>query len=1429
MLQESSPYLALARKYRPSNFEDVVGQEHVIAALQHSIDNNRIHHAYLLTGTRGIGKTTIARIIAKCLECEGGISSHPHLDGNLCSTCKAISEGTFPDVIEIDGASQTKVDDTRQLLENTQYPPMQGRYKVYIIDEVHMLSQSSFNALLKTLEEPPAYVKFILATTDPQKIPTTVLSRCLQFQLKALSIDEIASQIEKISHKEGFTCESEAAILIARAARGSMRDALSLCDQALALGNGKILRDTVLSMLGTASDELVSDILSLLLVNSNKSLEEVLLKIRQISPNYKTLLNDLVITFHDLALYQMMGNARSLNVFSIPSTTLDKFAKLLSPKALQLYYQIALQGLEEYKVSNDGATTFEMAILRLLAFTPEKKKDWIGEEFDIQLDEYLNPIIDFDTPEDKLKQAITARVDPKLSTVLDLEEKAKALDEAVANRLSTSESQDQANLENTFNPSVQEKENVNVADTALQNATEVLAEPSLQQDNTLDFKESALNTSIAVNVLSQDNKLTESLTTETSVEQVTEAKAQTLSSVADTNAVAHLSSFNQDSAASTATQKVESSVVSEAQVVAAPKETPKTFVESQTPEVSSEVTPVKEVTASEGVTAQSTAPISSAANKDLDLLILALENQQSKIVTSNRAKDGVYSKVLNQIIKPKALDIKTQVDAPTNTNLTQVNLAQSLNLNVFANENCQVDFELIEDTKEYINLIRKVTASYRVDPNSTSDVNRHLEGMSSLINDMSNRSKLQKEQAQSNFVNAISKLPSFDEQGNIVNITEDNAQTTTAPQELIEPQGTATENAAIKDSSEFSLQVQTAESDIDRQLREAQEAALKQIAQNQAQEEELKAQVQEQNQKLHNTEDIEDSENVQSVADSFDTDPQSVIENSLTNDLSVEDDIAVSHENHQVKQVTQETEAEDPQSQVKADTTVDPLTPVIDERSEVAENRVDARAADHFDKVKEPLEQSSNVEADASIQENNSAIAVNSDTAAEKVNAQGTVINTEPGQVSVNTNTLAENLQDNPQASDSIELELVSFDDNYKVDSCQKVYVKNSMPSLSLVLAKVSQNYVPTKEDLSKTNEPYPTSLQQVLDEVMQGRFGTNQNVVTQQVSHEPTVAPMQPQHTAVKASKVQPLNTFNTAPVANPLVVSTQKEQFKSELGKVTIANKPTEQRSKDAIINEAKAQSDVVAKAPFEDTPTFNALEDSSGDVVDNVNPVYDVEDEEQEEQPLGAKANQALFKSDKPTANSAPLSVETGIKKDGDPKELKAATIKLLQEDQQFENRRLGRKLTSKDFYNQVEALDDWFRTIHKAGYNDGPVYASLCFSNRIIDPKDQYKWTLQVSTDFKLLLDSPDYHHNLRTKFSICLNHPVEITLVPVDGMPSGCPEDLANRCYLKEIENTRLKIMNNKHLNAFLEHLGEDARTVNLTLYTQENAVVPSQP
>lgn len=373
-------YQALARKYRPQTFEDVVGQEHVVNALMNSIEQQRIHHAYLLTGTRGIGKTTIARIIAKCLECENGITAHPHVNGEpMCDTCRAITEGNFPDVIEIDGASQTKVDDTRQLLESTQYPPLKGRFKVYIIDEVHMLSQSSFNALLKTLEEPPAYVKFILATTDPQKIPVTVLSRCLQFQLKALTVNQISLQIAKIATKEGISFENEAVNLLSRAARGSMRDALSLCDQAVALGNGSITRDNVMSMLGTAGDGFVCSVLDLLKNTESqnatqKNLSDVLNEIRSVSPNYRTLLNDLVLCFHDLALFQMIGYPQNISVFSVPQSTLTTYASLFSPEALQLYYQIALQGIDEYRVSSDGATAFEMTILRMLAFTPEKKK-----------------------------------------------------------------------------------------------------------------------------------------------------------------------------------------------------------------------------------------------------------------------------------------------------------------------------------------------------------------------------------------------------------------------------------------------------------------------------------------------------------------------------------------------------------------------------------------------------------------------------------------------------------------------------------------------------------------------------------------------------------------------------------------------------------------------------------------------------------------------------------------------------------------------------------------------------------------------------------------------------------------------------------------------------------------------------------------------
>lgn len=366
----TTEYLALARKYRPQFFEDVVGQEHVLKALAHSIDNQHIHHAYLLTGTRGIGKTTIARIFAKALECEKGISSHPC---GVCDACVGITKGSYMDVIEIDAASQTKVEDTRQLLENTQYQPTQGRYKIYIIDEVHMLTVSSFNALLKTLEEPPAYVKFILATTDPHKIPTTVLSRCLQFQLRALNISEIQGRLAQICTKENIKYEDEGLLALARAARGSMRDALSLCDQAIALGHGELSAATVYSMLGTVGDALIADIFDLLCEGASElNFAALLDKIRSKAPNYKSLMDELVIAFHDLALFQMIG-ATKLEVFSFGVNMLERYATRMTPQQVQLYYQVVLEGIQEYQYAADGRSAFEMTLIRLVAVTPVKK------------------------------------------------------------------------------------------------------------------------------------------------------------------------------------------------------------------------------------------------------------------------------------------------------------------------------------------------------------------------------------------------------------------------------------------------------------------------------------------------------------------------------------------------------------------------------------------------------------------------------------------------------------------------------------------------------------------------------------------------------------------------------------------------------------------------------------------------------------------------------------------------------------------------------------------------------------------------------------------------------------------------------------------------------------------------------------------------
>ena len=375
-------YQALARKYRPQTFDQVVGQEYVLNALRNSIQANRLHHAYLLTGTRGIGKTTIARIMAKSLQCERGVS---YIPCGQCAACRSISQGDYPDVIEIDAASNSGVDNIRELLENTQYPPMYGRYKIYIIDEVHMLSGASFNALLKTLEAPPSYVKFILATTDVHKVIMTVISRCLQFQLRVLSVDEIAGQIMKIAKSEQVGCEGEAARLIARTAKGSMRDALSLCDQAIALGSGNITREQVVSMLSTVGDDMIERVLLLLLGDPGVTAPELLNDINRLAPNYKNLLNDLAVAFHDISMFQMIGGSR-IEMFNLPVAMLEAFAPRFSPEDLQLYYQIMLEGIREYPYSPDGRSAFEMTYLRLLAFCP-KKKDWIGEDNQAPLNE----------------------------------------------------------------------------------------------------------------------------------------------------------------------------------------------------------------------------------------------------------------------------------------------------------------------------------------------------------------------------------------------------------------------------------------------------------------------------------------------------------------------------------------------------------------------------------------------------------------------------------------------------------------------------------------------------------------------------------------------------------------------------------------------------------------------------------------------------------------------------------------------------------------------------------------------------------------------------------------------------------------------------------------------------------------------------------
>lgn len=358
-------YQVLARKWRPKNFEQLMGQEHVVTVLVNALTQERLHHAYLFTGTRGVGKTTIARIFAKSLNCESGITATPC---GICDTCKDIDQGRYIDLLEIDAASRTKVDDTREILDNVQYSPSRGRYKVYLIDEVHMLSRSSFNALLKTLEEPPEHVKFILATTDPQKLPVTVLSRCLQFHLKALTVLQIETKLLEILQAEEVTTEPGAINLLAKAARGSMRDSLSLTDQAIAQGQGNISVANVQAMLGGVDQNWVYKILIALIKQDAQELMQLSLHIASYAPNYGRLFAELIQLLHQVAMSQIIG--KHFDLLPEHQVLLAKFCQALSPEDVQLYYQIALTGRKDLPYACDEQAAFDMVLLRMLAFKP---------------------------------------------------------------------------------------------------------------------------------------------------------------------------------------------------------------------------------------------------------------------------------------------------------------------------------------------------------------------------------------------------------------------------------------------------------------------------------------------------------------------------------------------------------------------------------------------------------------------------------------------------------------------------------------------------------------------------------------------------------------------------------------------------------------------------------------------------------------------------------------------------------------------------------------------------------------------------------------------------------------------------------------------------------------------------------------------------
>ena len=359
-------YQVLARKWRPRNFEQLVGQAHVARALVNALDAGRLHHAFLFSGTRGVGKTTLARILAKCINCETGVTSKPCGE---CGACVEIDEGRFVDLLEVDAASRSKVDETRDLMDNVQFTPARGRYKVYLIDEVHMFSEKSFNALLKTLEEPPLHVKFLLATTDPQKLPVTVLSRCLKFDLKRLPADDIAAHLERILAEESIGFETAALGLVARAADGSMRDALSLLDQAVAYGAGTVTEEETRAMLGTVDRSRVIELLDAIAAHDAPGAMDIVTAIASDAADCSDVLAEMVHTLHRIAVLQAVPGAAEPDPDLAEACA--RLAEQFSPEDVQLHYEIGLRGRRDLALVPDPRLGLEMTVLRMLAFAPD--------------------------------------------------------------------------------------------------------------------------------------------------------------------------------------------------------------------------------------------------------------------------------------------------------------------------------------------------------------------------------------------------------------------------------------------------------------------------------------------------------------------------------------------------------------------------------------------------------------------------------------------------------------------------------------------------------------------------------------------------------------------------------------------------------------------------------------------------------------------------------------------------------------------------------------------------------------------------------------------------------------------------------------------------------------------------------------------------